>query len=728
MALSDLYIPLTLINEYFVDKDSGLPLAGGTLSFYRDTARSTPKTVYQLVLVGADYQYVALPNPVVLSSVGTCMDSGDNNIAVYAYPFIADPITGELTLDLYYLVCEDSGGGDQFIREAIPNVTTGNNPAGNENDNQNQLSNPQFSQYLLQDAPTVLTLSGSIKVFPIAPDWDFVASGTGTVTIERVPVSGNEAIPTYPAAYITLTISAGVTSPYLRQRLYYNSGIWSGQFLSGSVVAQVGVGSNALSMNYNDASGVTSDVNIFSAAIGSTWASYGGSVQIGNSSDTLSGNNAYVDITIDLPTSNIISITSIQVQVSSSEFTDNLIYDQRSSNRELALMGDYYLPRLAYKPCSSLLVGWDFVKNPRQFGNSGTVTGGTAQYIWDQTILQTNSALTVDYAVNALSGGLTLNHDNANLSYGLIQYLDGAEAAKFIGTTLSVNVNGYTKAGSNAAAATGIQVQIFANPASNKFGTLPTSLVDISGSGVISLTGTAVTNGWYAINRHNLPAAQGTLNILSPSGDISYLHDVGFNGWDIDDSTLVNAGVQGIAVVVSFTPAASTTDYLTCVDSINVVPGDIPCRPDNLTIEQTLQDCQEFYETSFVQGTTIPTATTTGIYSVAMTWIVLSSVAYMGASTFIIPWLAFKRGTPTVKLYSGTSTTVNNVQTVLTTLTQVSDQVALTNWGTSNINQKRAYYPSLVPAPVIDNLAVSGSQTVSALIQYHYVADARLGI
>jgi hypothetical protein len=727
MALSDLYIPLTLINEYFVDKDTGLPLAGGTLSFYRDTARSTPKTVYQLVLVGATYEYQALPNPVVLSAVGTCMDSGGNNIAIYAYPYLEDPTTGELTLDLYYLVVASSGGIEQFDREAIPSISNGNNPAGTGQDNLNQLSNPQFSQYFLQDAPTILTLSGSVTVFPIAPDWSLVASGTGTITIQRIPVSGNEAIPTYPAAYLSITISAGVTSPFLRQRLYYNSGIWSGQFLSGSVVAQVGPGSNSLAMNYQDASGTTSNVNIFSAAIGTTWDSYGGSVQLGNSSDTLSGNQAYVDIVVELPTSNIIDITSIQVQVSDFEFSENLVYDQRSSNRELALMSDYYTPRLAYKTCESLLVGWDFPKNPMQFGSTGTVTSASCQYIWDQTILQTASGLSVAYATNTLTGGLTLSHGNANLSYALIQYLDADDAAKFVGTSLSVNINGYTLPGSNAAAATTVQVAMFANSASNQFGSLPTSLVTVSNGGTIALTSTAITNGWYEIERANLPDAQGTLNVLNPTGNISTGNDLGFNNWNINNSTQVSAGVQGVAVVVSFVPAASTTDYFTCIDSISVVPGDIPCRPSNLSLQQTLTDCQEFYETSFVQGTTIPTATQTGIYSQQLTVI----DAGINASDFTIPWCTFKRAPPTVTLYSGLSTTANKVQGLAVANTVSSAEYALSNWSTADINQKRALYPCIATnlgVPLLVVVSRNGGVGFNGTLRYHYVADARIGI
>ena len=48
MALDERFIPITSLNQYFVDKDSGLPLANGTLEFFRDTARITPKAVFQL--------------------------------------------------------------------------------------------------------------------------------------------------------------------------------------------------------------------------------------------------------------------------------------------------------------------------------------------------------------------------------------------------------------------------------------------------------------------------------------------------------------------------------------------------------------------------------------------------------------------------------------------------------------------------------------------------------
>ena len=123
MPLDERYFVTADLEEYFVDKDSGLPLAAGTLTFYRDTARNTPKTVFQLTGAPPNYNYTALPNPVVLSSVGTPQNAGGDNIVIYYFPF-----DDEGELDLYYVVARDSDGVEQFSREAWPNIGAGNDP------------------------------------------------------------------------------------------------------------------------------------------------------------------------------------------------------------------------------------------------------------------------------------------------------------------------------------------------------------------------------------------------------------------------------------------------------------------------------------------------------------------------------------------------------------------------------------------------------------------------
>ena len=90
MALDERYMIAGPLNQYFVDKNTGLPLAAGELTFYRDDARGTLKEVFQLSGTPANYSYVALSSPVTLSSVGTIQNSaGDNSIRPNENSFVA---------------------------------------------------------------------------------------------------------------------------------------------------------------------------------------------------------------------------------------------------------------------------------------------------------------------------------------------------------------------------------------------------------------------------------------------------------------------------------------------------------------------------------------------------------------------------------------------------------------------------------------------------------------
>jgi hypothetical protein len=126
MSLNPQYVPLYQLQQYFVDKVTGAPLAGGRVYFYSDINRTVPKTVYELSSTTGSYTYVPLPNPIVLSSVGTPVDNNGNDIVIYAYPY--NVITGES--ELYYVVVQDSLGRPQFTREAVPGISGSGTPSG----------------------------------------------------------------------------------------------------------------------------------------------------------------------------------------------------------------------------------------------------------------------------------------------------------------------------------------------------------------------------------------------------------------------------------------------------------------------------------------------------------------------------------------------------------------------------------------------------------------------
>jgi hypothetical protein len=123
MAIDPRFIVTSDLESYFVSKDDGEPLAGGIITFYSDLNRSTKKPVYQISGSPPNYVYTVLPNPCVLSDVGTFQDALGNNIVPYYFPYEGTPDDDNTTVELYYITVESSGGVAQFTREGWPNFS-----------------------------------------------------------------------------------------------------------------------------------------------------------------------------------------------------------------------------------------------------------------------------------------------------------------------------------------------------------------------------------------------------------------------------------------------------------------------------------------------------------------------------------------------------------------------------------------------------------------------------
>lgn len=154
MSIDANYILLYSLQQYFVDKTTGTALANGKLYFYKDNARTTLlKTVYKYDSVNG---YTALSNPVPLSGVGTPVDDDGNDIAIYVFPYTDSTAS---VIDLYYIVCKDSGGLTQFTREAIPNIES-----NTDSDDTNLINYIPNGQFLLHNniPATGTTVAGEI--------------------------------------------------------------------------------------------------------------------------------------------------------------------------------------------------------------------------------------------------------------------------------------------------------------------------------------------------------------------------------------------------------------------------------------------------------------------------------------------------------------------------------------------------------------------------------------
>lgn len=115
MAIDLKYITDASLEEYFVDKETGLPLSGGMVYFWQDVNRTVPKAIFTISGSAPNYTFVQLPNPMTLSGVGTPQDGGGNNVPIYYYPYDADG-----NIDRYFVEVFASDGTPQFTREAWP--------------------------------------------------------------------------------------------------------------------------------------------------------------------------------------------------------------------------------------------------------------------------------------------------------------------------------------------------------------------------------------------------------------------------------------------------------------------------------------------------------------------------------------------------------------------------------------------------------------------------------
>lgn len=701
MSLNPLYIIASDLQEFFIDKDTGLPMANGTLTFFRDNSRTTPKTVYELTGTPPNYSYTALPNPLYLSSVGTVMDSGGNDVVIYYYPW--DQFGN---LDLYYVVCANAGSIEQFTRQGWPNITAENDTTQTSEAIENQIANPQFTQNFLNVgvAATYTVSSASSQVFEFAPDWNFIISGTGTVIVQVIAVAGDANILTSPPYVLDVNVSSGITACYLTQRFYNNSGLWASTatnevFLSGYMVAiNENVGTTGLSMFYNPSSGGT-PVQIVNAAFDNTgYVALTGTTAdpIPLSTDVNTGSAGYTDIYIAFNATTHVRLSSIQVVPIESLVSGALVsFDLQSANRAQALMGDYYIPHLEHKRIPSLLTGWDFSLNPTQFGASGTMSS-SAGYIWDQTIAL-DLANSVTYTQNAINNALQVTTVGTSSAFYIMQYLSGAQVSELIGSKLSVNIDcSRTSAGSDIT----YQIYCCVAPSTSTIPTLPTSIGTVSTSGVFTLTAA----GWTLIPRNGLPTASGIIPVISANTGYYSDNATSFSGWQLTSNTVIG-NTTYFAIVVTF--AYATAANVATIKSVSVNLGEIATRPAPLTLGQTISACNYYYQKSFPQGTT--PAQNAGVAGASFGYQVLGSAA-AGAGGPIAVFKNTMRVSPTVTAFNPSAA---NAQ--IRNIAQSSDWSG-TTVQSANVN---GFYTTGTTA------GGSGANDVSGL---HWTADSRLGI
>ena len=593
------YIAAFNIEDVLLDKDTGAPLTGGVVTFYRDSQRLVKKPVYQITGTSPDYTFIELPNPMILSAIGTFEDALGNPVVPYFYPF-----TSSLVVDLYYITVESSGLVSQFTREAVPwlggSGGSGDVVAGTV---QNDISNPQFAEVLFDTtiASFTFSFSAETKTIEIAPDWSItaVSPAAGTVTVTQLTPLGTLNLPTNPGTLLQIS-STGLTSLLLRQRITGSPNLWGSGYISSGFMAKVYGGTDkVLKLYYSQSDGTIVNQELLSATLPASGAYgyYPGTKFIDPSTSTQDFPDAYIDIYFDVPLGIKVDITSVMIAATGSTSVADIGYDQESNPRQIDHLFHYYKPQLAFKPIPSFMVGWDFPLNPAQFYGSKTIAApvlgaaNRAYYAWDQTIV----FQTVDAGMGASpsttgNGAFVLTPPGASQG-AIIQYLAAPECIDMLLTRLCSML---TCAANSAVKAT-ITIWYTTNVS---LPTLPaTFFTGLDANGLP----TGVIGGWTKVPRGSgnyLGDATFDMPIFPATTNQGY-EDVPISGWDLNDYTTA-ATATFIAVVIG--TGTITAPNAAGFKSISVQAGAIPTVPAPQTPDEVYRECQRYYQKSFQPG------------------------------------------------------------------------------------------------------------------------------
>lgn len=717
MALNSKFIPAFSINEVLVDKDTGLPLSGGVVTFYIDTQRNIKKNVYQLTGTSLNYSYTALPNPMTLAGDGTFKDSLGNPVVPYFYPFDA---AGDV--ELYYVTVTSQAPDlvPQFVREAVPYVSPALNPGSQFENTDNELLNPQFVEVSFNPLnPLVLSVSTPNQVSPIAPDWDIVTSGTGSVTIERVAITSTNT-PTNPP-YVLDIQSSGITSLKLRQRLSHSPRLMANRFVSGTFVAiSQDAGVPVLTMSYVPSGGTLDSTTIIQDTVDNTgYSQLVGNLSIQGIINPDPATTGYVDVLIDIPVGAHIRLSSLQI-VGTSTQTD-IQFDEQSTPTQINGLFHYYRDSIIMQPKKSILTGWNFSLNPWQFTTTALHTIATANAIYqaDQTIIFAGSGAN-NIAVRR--GAEVVNHafevvalTNTN-RHAVIQYV----APQTIGEYWQHKVSGLVRAElvRTGSATTRIKMRLIYRHS------LPPTLSNVEPIASWAGVDPVFAAGWTAIAPLNDPVY--TLGNNFPAVAFP------FDSFQLPVATNVNSTLGIVVYTLDNVDVNDTFVY----NRINLVPNEFACEDAPETFDTVLKESEFYYEKSPNQGVFVGNSGFGYLIRPQLAERVIGAVDVY-ARSFDFEYRNIKRtANPVITLYPGDGGSANTVQVIVrvsnprpgAAVNVLDTHISTTAW-TEVVGQKSVSY-FWANGNTIGVAVVGGVADVlqEAFIQFHYVIDARLGL
>lgn len=154
-----LLVSAAILQDYFVDNVTGQAMSGGIITCYKDNSRTTLKNWYYQTGTPGNYTYLPLPNPLVLSDVGTIEDANGVDTIPFFYPFSE---SNSSIREPYYITVVNSDNQRQFVRANFPFDSQANTPPSVPT-NSNLIINNEFWRNIGSLTPSS-TNSKSIKL------------------------------------------------------------------------------------------------------------------------------------------------------------------------------------------------------------------------------------------------------------------------------------------------------------------------------------------------------------------------------------------------------------------------------------------------------------------------------------------------------------------------------------------------------------------------------------
>ena len=599
------------------------------------------------------------------------------------------------------------------------------------------ITNPQFAEI---NFPPVVAIAYSVSgtmTLNIAPGWYINSTGTGTITVQQVPLAFS--IPTEAPYALQITLTSGLTAT-LNQKINQSPRIFADQVISGYFLAASMTSQEVmLTLSY-----VPSNNSVASTVIASGVTGANGQFApiFGNSQTPIPLNpdvppSGNVNFSLALVAATSIEVTSFQV-VGVASAADTPAYIETSIPQQQSELFWYWQPALNYKPIPSYLVGWDFPLNPAQFGGGtstpvavGALTGNNAStYIWDQTILFQNVTSSMSYFRSTTTNGLSLS-TTGDTSFALVQYLDAAQAREILSQRNSIAIKGSVSSGTlTGTVSLYWTTAAFPNIGLSMMVAQNYSLVQtINGTTSVPTVPTVAGNwGAWTIVPNIILNNLGQISLTTTDQEYRFSgFDATAQGTDFVPATTAT----GFAIVISF--GSLTSAQVATFDYISLVGGDLATRPSPQTPDEVLRECQYYWEKSYNPSVLAGTASSPGgalFYTQTAYGYVSSSTnqSRFCYSSFVVPYNTCKRSsTPMNTIYSPNTGTVAMVHAFATDGVQTPTNGDIGVGGWTQIQGNKAIGFQVAGASTFGS-GTGASNQATAYVSLQFTADARIGI